>query len=823
MPDYIMLQTISSLIEDSLKKYSKEIFIIEKNLYRRKIYTYQQIYDRALSVCSYFSDKNIKKGDRIIIYLPNSSNYAVLLWACALSGVIAVPIDFNSSPKFAQTIYNKTKSKLIFCSVFKIPSETKNVFAEQIEEIYSKQGAKGIKKIALPSDIFEIVFTSGTTSDPKGVVLTNKNLYSDIISVRKIMAFSLENKGMLSILPLSHLLEQNVGFFAPINQGIKIVYLQSKKPSSIIEAVKKEHVKLIVTVPLFLESLKEKIELEAVKKGNLQKLRRMLERFSSFPVSIKRIIYREIYSKMPSLRYFIVGGASLDIELERFWDNLGIQIIQGYGLTESSPVITSNYPNNKKQGTLGIPLDGVEVKIHDGEIIARGDNVFEGYYKDDEKTKDALKNGWLNTGDIGSIDEDGFIKFIGRKKNVIVSPSGLKVYPEDIEKIINKNSLVKESAVLGLEEGRKIVACIIPARKISEKEKDDMLKSANSKLQVHQLISEIYIWHESEFPKTATMKIKKGLIEEGVIARKSMKGVLRTSSEDRLISIIAEICKLPANKIKNDSNLVSLGVDSVKRIELSVKIEEAFGCEFNEDEINEKTKVKNLRNIIKTEKTQKSESGISPLNSKPWNIIRAPLQGLAMLLGKSIFSLEIKGRENLNIIQNEKTPVIFAANHTSMLDTFAVYRALPFSIRLNTFAAAAKDFFFKNYITAFFARLTFNAFAFSRKENIKQSLTDFGEIINRNSNVLIYPEGTRSREGKLGEFKAGTGLMALNTDVPIIPIKIEGLHEIMPVGKLFPRLGKKAKLIIGKPIKISRMMSPIEITDKVYKAIKELK
>jgi long-chain acyl-CoA synthetase len=821
MLHHIMLQTVSALIESALKEYSQETLIIEKSLYRRKKYTYQQVYDRALSICTYFIENKIKTGDKVVIYLPNSSDYVALLWACGLSGVIAVPIDFSSNQDFLEKIYKKVGAKLVFCSVFKKPKSAKCFFVEEIQDIYSKYKPikSAINKKISPSDIFEIVFTSGTTSEPKGVVLTNENLYFDVIAMRKIITLDLKKKTILSILPLSHLFEQNIGLFCLLEYGISIIYSQSKKSSAIIDSIQKEKVNLIVSVPLFLQTLKEKIEFEAQKTDKLERPNSNLKKFSNFPNICKRIIFSKIRRKLGNLKYFVVGGAELPLEVEEFWENLGIEVFQGYGLTEASHVVTCNSPKEKKRASMGKPLENIEIKLQDKEILVRGKNLFKRYYEDNKKTAEALKNGWFYTGDLGSIDNEGFLSLIGRKKNVIISSSGLNVYPEDIEKVLSNISEVKECVVLGLDQGKRIVGVIIPKKTLSNKEISLLLQKTNSKLQSHQIISDIIIWPESEFPKTHTLKIKRSEVEEIIHSKTSQRKP--DQAQDKLITIISEICKKSSGSIKEKSNLVSLGLDSIKRIELSIKIEEAFNINFNESGINEKSNVADLRNMIKNSKNEKINSGINLLNSRFFNILRIPLQVLILLLSKLIFRLEIRGLENLNLIKNNE-PVIFAANHTSMLDTFAVYRALPFSKRTNTFAAAAKDFFFKNYLTAFFARLAFNAFAFSRKENIKQSLTDFGEIINRNSNVLIYPEGTRSRKGNLLPFKEGIGIMALNTEASIIPIKIKGNYEIMPVGKIFPRLGKKTIITFGKPLNFTKIQSPREIIEKLHHAIKEL-
>ena len=811
---------LSELIQTAVKKYSNKTFIIDKEIYRRKTLTYRQIYDNALSICSYFSKRKIKKGDKLLIYLPNSSTYASLLWACALSGVIAVPVDFNVKPDFAEKIFRQVKAKLIFCSIYKNVGIKSKFYSEEIPALLNSKEYRPseslINKKLKPSDIFEIVYTSGTTSEPKGVVLTNENLYFDTLAMRKMITFNLKKQTILSLLPLSHLFEQTSGFFCPIDQGVSIVYIQSRKPSNIIQAIHQEGIRAMITVPLFLDSIKEKIEFEAEKDGKLEFLRSNLKRFSKLPKPVKRLIFHKITKNFPNLQYFFAGGAELSAETEEFWDNIGITVLQGYGLTEASPVVSCNSSKVRKLGTVGKPLDGVQVKIQDGEIIVKGKNVFKQYYKNPERTKESFEKGWLQTGDLGAIDEEGFLKIIGRKKNVIISPSGLNIYPEDIEKVLSGFNELKESVVLGIDSGKRLIAAVIPSKNLSENEISSLLAEINSKLQPHQLLSELYVWRESEFPKTSTLKIKRGLVHEGLLSGRALTAAPILSASDKLIGIISEVCQKPAKSVKENSILVNFGLDSIKRIELSIKIEEVFGVDFDEDSVTEKTTIEDLRQIIKKHEKFKSESGINFFNSKFLNWLRLGLQYLAFLLLKPWYSLEVKGRENI-----PKENSIFIANHASHFDTPLLLKSFPIKKRKSLFIAGAKDYFFKSRFKGNLLRLLFNVFAFSRTKNIKQSLLDFGKIIDENGSILIFPEGTRSTTGKIAEFKSGIGLLAQNMQVPVVPVRVVGTSSILPKGSTLPKRGKVA-IIFGKPVNFSKLASIHEISKKLKQEVEKL-
>lgn len=784
------MNTLKELIEKSVANNLEKTFLIDCGPYYTKKVSYNEVYNNSLRICSLFSKKGLKKGDKILLFLPNSSDYVALLFACAISGVIAVPIDFNSDLEFANKIAKITSSKVIFCSVFKQPSFEDLFFIEEIAKVYgSFQPSEKRNKISR-SDIFEIVYTSGTTSEPKGVILTQENIFSDISYIKNSNILEVRNPSMLSLLPLSHLFEQTVGLFYPMLLNAQISYTESKKSSEIFNAINKQKINALVTVPFFLDSLKAKIVTKVGENPNL----------------IKRTGVRKNFGK---LKYLIVGGSALSIETERFWKKLGFEVLQGYGLTETSPVLTCNSPIYYKEGTVGRALEGIDLKVENKEILAKGGNVFKEYYKNPKQTEEVKKMGWFYTGDFGEIDSEGYLKIVGRKKNVIISSSGLNIYPEDIENVLNKLPKIKESIVLGLDDGKELVGVVLSDSEINVEE---VKRSANKSLNSSQQISRVILWSMKDFPRTPTLKIIRGEVEKVISSGKDPVFL----SKDVLISIISSICKCSSDRIKENVNLVDLDLDSIKRIELVNKIEESFNIEFDEQKISEKTTIAMLRKEIETPEKISSVSNINFLNSRIFNPVRFLLQEISFIALRLFYSIHVEGRENL-----PEENCILIANHTSMLDTFALYKILPINYRINTAPAAAKDFFFKNKITGFFGKMTFNAFGFSRKEETKQSLKDFGELVNRGMNVLIYPEGTRSRTGKLLEFKEGIGVIALNIPVNIVPIKIEGLHEVLPVGNIFPKKGN-VKIKIGKPVQFSRMNSPQEITKKLHKLIEEM-
>ncbi len=808
---------LADLIKKSVSEYSNEIFIIERGLYRRKEFTYQDIYERATALCGLFFKKGIKKGDKIIIYLPNSADYASLLWACALSGVVAVPIDFNSNEDFVDIIYERVNAKINFCSLLRFKSKHNNYFVEELSKVYSDSERYKVKEEIKENDIYEIVYTSGTTSLPKGVIITNKNLVSNIKSMKELVDFRLCNVNLLSLLPLSHMFEQNIGFFLVMNYGAKIIYLYSRKSNSIIETIEKENIKLIVSVPLFLGLIKERIEDIAKEESKLNSLDSHIDKYKNYPLWFRKIIFYNVRKRLRNLEYIIVGGAPLDLEIEEFLGGLGFKILQGYGLTESSPVLACNNLNYHKTGTVGKPLSKVQIKIINGEIIAKGENIFSGYYEDNEATKEVLRDNWLYTGDIGEFDSNGFLKITGRKKNIILSPSGKKVYPEDVEKVLNSFKSIKDSVVVGLDNGKKIVGFVLSDRNV---DLDDLLKEANLKLSEYQYLNKIYRWPDKDFPRNSARKVIRINILKRFESLTKNDKLIRAPDKDILVNIVSEICEVDSQKIKNTSVLVNLGLDSLRRINLAIKIEENFDIDFDEDGITEKTTIDDIRRLILESREIKNKSGINVLNSNKFIPIRIILQTIINLISRIFYSIKIEGLEN---IPNKQ--VIFIANHQSMLDTQAIFRTLPISNRIRLHPAGAADTFFEGYKKVFgaLARLSYNVFSFSRDKHIKQSLKDFGKIIDSGGDVLIYPEGTRSNSDKMVKFKSGIGLLSWHMDIPVIPIKLIGLYDVLPKGKIRPRFGKKIRVIIGKPIEIDKTKSVYDITKNLQNSLERLK
>lgn len=819
------MKTLIDLFELFKQRGREEVFVYRTGI-RRFTFTYSDIYQSSLQMASYLASSGIKKGDRVAIWAPNSPSWAFVYFGILLSGAIVVPIDFNGGKNRAETISKLSKAKFIIQSIYKFEkinpltlysrSGLKTVMIEDL--IFIIKSFNPINKIEQikSEDIAEIVYTSGTTGDPKGVVLTHGNIISNIVHATNHISMP-KRYNFLSVLPLSHMLEQTAGFLIPLYRGDKIIYLRTIKPSGIMQAFKEEGICAMIGVPRFLSLLKNTIERELSSKH--------LTKLLHFPI-IKKIIAKSIHKKFgKNFQMFITGGAALPADVFMFWKNLEFRVIEGYGLTECSPIVSANTFEEQIPSSVGKPLKNVKVKIEDHELLVKGENIFSKYYENPKATDEAFKDGWFRTGDYVEIDKNGNIFIKGRKKDVIVNASGINIYPEEIESVLNKIEGVKESCVIGLqkEEGEEVHASLILKNKDINPQK--IIQSANNKLDPLAQITGFSVWKDFDFPRTPTLKIQKFKVKEIILNENSK--VKPQARRDTLIVLIANVCKKTEDKIKENSILtLDLGLTSLSRLELVNYLEQEYRVDLEDTMINQETTVADLRKLLERREKIKKQRGLwlwtnSTIGYKIRefldNILHKPISHLFLDLQSHGFSP----------LEKIKGPVVFIANHVSYLDQPAIMYSLPGKIRYKTASATREEFFFSRDGTPFFRKILFlysmigfNTFLLPQKSGFRKSLAFMGKLIDNNVNILIFPEGTRSKDGKLQDFMSGLGLLVKELQVPVVPIKIMGMEKIYPRGTKFPKKGK-CVVIFGKPIEFTTE-TPSEIVEKSHKAILNL-
>ncbi|OGB97831.1 hypothetical protein A3F06_00360 [candidate division TM6 bacterium RIFCSPHIGHO2_12_FULL_36_22] len=826
---------LSELVAKNAEKCGDRIAFSMQFGYRTKNISYVQLYAMARQVALFLQKQGIKKGDAVLLLAPNSPYWGAVYWGCIISGVILVPLNVQSTAQMLERAALQTESKILFKNIFYKQELPKNIQAydiEFLEELIKDLDPKDFKAPKIQeNDLVLIMYTSGTTGDPKGVMLSHKNISSNMTALLEIIPFKRADKErLLSILPLSHIYEQTIGFLLPQHYCAQIIYAHSL--GAIRELMYKYHISLMVAVPEFLHVMMSRVRAGVEKQGKQALFARMLtmsKRIGNYWIARKIIFRKLLHLFGGKLLAIASGGAPLDPELEQTWDAVGIQILQGYGLTETSPVVTSNAFDSHRLGSVGKPIPGVQVKLgEDSEILIKGDNVFQGYYKNPEKTKEVFdKDGWFKTGDIGEFDEDGFLYLKGRAKYMILGPGGQNVFPEDIEQVLNKMECIKDSAVLGIEKehGMVEIHAVLLINPESKDCKTEMLiDKANSELASYQQITGWSVWPEDDFPRSATRKVQKEKVKKHILEQTNNTMTESAANKSSLHRLLAQITGMNVNKINDNTKLVAnLKIDSLMRVELVARIEQDFGVVLNEVSITPQMTVQELQELINKQEPVEEPPNLAHWPRTTWaGILRAGFHGIGIIVFKSFMKLSVKGRDNLKGL---KGPVLFMPNHTSVIDGAVLLRALPWKWRLKTSFAAAYDVLYEHFSkVAWLAELGANAFPLPRTDsgNINSGLNNIGSMLDQGYSVGIFPEGQMSLDGKLLPLKAGAGLIATQMDVPIVPVKIEGANVLVPYDKLMPRSRGTVKITFGKPLYFKRNDSPIDAQEKIYNALKEL-
>lgn len=798
---------------------------------RRLVFSYQELHDLAQRMNSLLAGRGIGKGDRVLLWAPNSPWWAVAFWGCVARGAVVVPVDFMSGADRAATIAGMSGARLAVQSRLKPDTITAipSLMAEELEFLLQECEPFPPCEDVEPEDTAELVYTSGTTGSPKGVVLTHGNLVSNLVQVNRHIPVVGPEYVFLSLLPLSHMFEQMGGFLTPLYRGAAMVHLRTLKPSAIMEAFSEEDIRTVVCVPRLLQLLRGSIEREIDARGLGGPFRRLLHVAGRFPPVLKKLIFYPVSRRFGRhFAMFVSGGASLAPELFRFWRALGFTVVEGYGLTECSPVLTANTMERQVEGSVGTPLPGVELRLEGGELLVRGANVFPGYYRNPDATREAFsQDGWFRTGDLGTIDGEGNLRILGRSKELIVTGAGVNVYPDELELVLNSLAGVREACVIGLDRGagEEVHAVLIPDG--SGRNPEEIVREANDRLDPLQRITGVSVWPEPEFPKTTTLKVRKFLVKERIAGGE--KGPAGASA-DPLINLIARVTGSRADGIREDSVLVDdLGLTSIGRLELVNHIEQEYRMDLEDSVIGPGTTVGELRGIItKRERPGEHRAFRFWTNSAPFRWMRRILDVCFHdPLVRTCASIEASGIDNLEGVE---PPVMFIANHLSYLDQPAIMASLPPRWRSATATAAWEEFFFRNYrnragkawkrFAYEYGTMFLNLFPLSQTEGFRRSLAHMGKLADHGINILIFPEGARSENGRLLPFQPGIGFMARELSVPLVPIRIIGLEKVLPRGAALPRRGKVI-IRFGKPL-FFRGESPAEIVAAAQKAVEEL-
>jgi long-chain acyl-CoA synthetase len=870
--------------------------------YRRERWSYQRVAGMAHQFAHELEARNIGKGDAVLLWSPNCAEWVAAFLGCALCGVIAVPIDDAASPDFACRISAQVRTRLVLCpraraSLFEKSSERTN--SEQTPDIatidpadlaaaVAERSAERFRPVQIQSsDPLEIVFTSGTTAEPKGVVLTHANVVGNLApietEIRKYLKYErlVHPIRFLNLLPLSHVFGQFLGIFLPPLLGGTVVFENTFNPTEVMTTIRRERVSVLVAVPRMIESLKQKVErdLDLASSGgggaepalstrpDGAKPRHHTEFAARFDAAASQHFLRRWWTFRDIRRQFgwkfwamISGGAALDRETEEFWHRLGYAVVQGYGLTETTSLISLNHPFHTSRGSIGKVLPGREVKLaEDGEILVRGSGVASGYWDGGELQPVAREDdeGWYRTGDLGALDEQGNLFFTGRKKEVIVTPGGMNIYPEDLEAALRQQEEVKDCVVVGLERGGNAEPCaVLILRDSPSRDGARPVSRANETLAEFQRMRTWFVWPEEDFPRSSTQKPRRNVIRDAVEA--GLRGEAPANAASPLAELLTRITGRAAQTLIPDASLESgLGLSSLERVELLSALEDRYQVDLNETNFANAATVGDLEKLLRDTAVASRQSLVVGKPSERPTTDDQRLTGLAfhyprwtlrwpttwlrlashyLLARPAVFLLgwpRVTGRENLRGVRG---PLLVVSNHVADVDVGFIQTALPARLRhklatatggeaLERLRSPAPD---RVWFKRIYDRVQWtlgvsllNLFPLPRQSGFRKSFAYAGEAVDRGYSVLVFPEGKHTQDGKLCPFRSGVGLLANNLRIPILPMRIDGLFEVKNAGKKIAAPGKIC-VRIGKPMRFAPESDPEEIARTLQSTVENL-
>lgn len=856
-----MRRSLLSFLDDCLKHGSQTAFAHRRGL-RVLPWSYSCLRTAAFQFARELEARNISKGERVLIRAENSPEWVAAFFGCLLRGVIVVPLDFESSPEFAARVQQQVEAKLILYSGDRLVDSNLKLPGLSLEDLADVLSNHSPEPYAseriVAGDIAEIIFTSGTTAEPKGVCLTHGNMLANINplepQIQKYLKYErlVHPLRFLNLLPLSHVFGQFMGIFVPQCLAGEVFFQDSLNPSEIIDTVRKHRISVIVSVPRVLDTLRNKIERDYEARGESDSFRQklvaaesahFLKRWWTF-----RRVHRQFGWKFWSL---LSGGAALSPETEAFWRRMGFAVVQGYGMTEAAALITVNHPFNLSRRSIGKTLPGHEVKLDErGEILVRGENVSPGYWGA-ELRPITNEEGWLRTGDVGELDEQGNLYFKSRKKDVIVTAAGLNIYPDDLEAVLNGQPEVRDSAVIGVETAQGIEPFAVLLLRDENADAAVVVTRANARLGPYQQIRRWKIWTDEDFPRTPTQKIRKPVVMERIKKEELRRRGAEEAELSPLFSappplgssasfVLQQIARVSGEKPTNvDASAkleMDLKLDSLGRVELLGALEDHYQVDIDEAAFTAATTVADVERMIREGAREPAVHYEYPewAQRSPMTWIRIVVFYLIILpLTRLMSRANVIGRERLKDVHG---PVLFISNHITMVDAALILLALPAKFQRKLaiamegevlrgwrhppagIGAVTRIRLLAQYVLVV---LLFNVFPLPQKSGFRRSFEFAGETMDRGYSVLVFPEGARTRDGEMQPFMEGIGLLAKDLDVAIVPARIDGLYEVKKQGSRFAARGQ-IKVKLGDPVSFSRDDEPSRITKLLEQRVASL-
>jgi long-chain acyl-CoA synthetase len=838
-------------------------------------YTYARLRAMADSIGQWLTTCGVQPGARCAILAANGPRWVACYLGTMAAGMVAVPLDTAFNPEQVGKLLENSGASLLFADVRHLPAAEAAAAARGVRLVAMDDAegaaeslarivalpASGFRAVDLAADqIAAILYTSGTTSDPKGVMLTHANIAAETEAVFSFVPIG-PSDAILGVLPLFHALAQMANLLLPLAGSARVVFLESLNTAELLRVLKERDVTLFCCVPQFFYLIHERIRKEVGARGRLAESTfgwaLKVSGFSRrFGFNLGKLLFRPVHHLLgPRMRYLVTGGSRLDPEIGRAFQAMGFELLQAYGLTETSGGALCTRAEENVMGSVGKPLAGVEMKLRDakppgdgsgpavGEILLRGDIVMKGYYNRPDATAAVLHDGWLHTGDLGALDARGNLFITGREKEMIVLSSGKNIYPEEIEAHYLKSPFVKEICVLGLESrpgepyAERLHAVVVPNVEVLRERKIVNMREVirfdietlSAQLPSTKRILSFEIWQD-DLPRTTTRKIKRFEIERRVRERQasgtaaSEEGARALTDADRAwieepdvaqaIAVVRSALKDPARAVHPRDNLeLDLGLDSMERVELLVAVEQALGASVPDSIVSEVYTVRELVDAVRASRG----SGAAERDRAAWAKIleteptdpevlsvarRHPLAErwwylfgrFVHVLARDLYHLKVSGLEKLP----KSGPFIISPNHQSFLDPPVLVSALPWRVLRDAFYVGTSEIFGSGPLRRL-AR-TLKLIPVDPDANLVPAMRAGAYGLRHGKVLILYPEGERSIDGTPKTFKKGAAILATHLKVPIVPVAMEGFYEAWPRGQGFKFTGSRFKIAFGDPI-----------------------
>jgi long-chain acyl-CoA synthetase len=902
---------LATLLDD-FRRFDHEIAVVRYSGNRRRVTTYGDLARLAGRFAALLELQGIGEGDRVLLWAENSAEWIAAFYGCMLRGVMVVPLDAFGSSEFAARVAEDVRPKLAVGDgvlVRKLgpmaqkldighpdplPAKVPTLSFEEWGNSLPAAEAGAVAGLGRETPL-QILFTSGTTGDPKGIVHTHGNVLASVEPIEKAIGGYRRYERVfhplrfLHTLPLSHVFGQTMGLWIPPMIAAEVHFESRLVAPRLLETIKRERISVLAAVPRVMALLKTHLE------SSIPGLTERVAAAKEMNAWKRWWFFRDVHHAL-GLKFWAVisGGGALAGALEQFWNALGFVVVQGYGMTETTALITLNHPFHVARGTIGKPLPGREVKLGpDGEVLVRGPMISGSTWSDGKLMR--RENEWLATGDLAETQDTGELRFLGRKSETIVTAAGMNVHPEDLEAVVEEQPEIAACAVVSVETASGPEACAVLAIRGTEKQGAKAVERANEKLAEFQRVRRWMIWPEPDLPRTSTGKVKRAVVADWARRNRAAgDGVtIAGSSGDWLLELVAEIGGGEPAGVE-DAALLSedFHLDSLGRVQLAAALEERLADPPAEGAVDEARTLGDLRRLVggdfdagprrienhpamdmsgdgaggrsfretgvrsdfkvASEKSQAAERQSSDAHSPAavlekyvyprwpwWGVVQWIREAFVELVAQPLVWALAKPRVvGPRVVSGE--PMLIVCNHVTTYDGALVQYALPGRMRRRMAAAMSGEMLenFRHFrnpgrragegglmlagpVAYWLLTALYNVFPLPRRRDFQRSFAHAGEALDRGYNVLVFPEGTRSAEGKLAMFRPGIGMLVKQSQTAVLPMAILGLGELKARRRGWFRSGT-IEVRVGEQLQFGPEESEAAITARLQAVVARL-